>query len=214
MDKEIKKHLAEILDDENIEVCSNEIRDLEKLLGISEGFCLKLLDEDDWSFVIKLHAILEAAIGNMLKTTIENVSIDPAVSEKLEKIFSRLEMSNVDTGKVAFAKALNLLKKYEVEFITTLSQIRNQYVHNISNIEKSLNDNIKESHATKIEKFFDNSDITKNLILQKPKLYIWKAGILLLSIIRLEHSISNSKKKTLLLELETLDKLYKNNRCP
>ncbi len=35
---------------------------LEIDLHLPSGFVMRLLDEDDWSFVIKLHALFEAAL--------------------------------------------------------------------------------------------------------------------------------------------------------
>ncbi len=41
------------------------LQELELDLGLPKGFCIKLLEEDDWSFVIKLHALLESAVGGI-----------------------------------------------------------------------------------------------------------------------------------------------------
>ncbi len=40
--------------------------DLERRIGLPEGFFAHLLDENDWSFIIKLHALFEAACTHML----------------------------------------------------------------------------------------------------------------------------------------------------
>jgi hypothetical protein len=39
---------------------------LELDLGLPKGFCVKLIEEDDWSFVIKLHALLENAVSELI----------------------------------------------------------------------------------------------------------------------------------------------------
>ena len=42
------------------------IQELEQALGLPKGFCFKLIEEDDWSFVLKLQALLESAISDLL----------------------------------------------------------------------------------------------------------------------------------------------------
>jgi len=40
--------------------------ELEKAVGVRAGFFYRLLEEDDWSFVIKLHALFEAVCSHLL----------------------------------------------------------------------------------------------------------------------------------------------------
>jgi len=60
-------------------------------------------DKLDWSFVIKLHALLETAVSQLL--------VHALGGEELVDVFSALEMSNIKTGKLAFVKTLGLLPK-------------------------------------------------------------------------------------------------------
>jgi len=39
---------------------------IEEDLGLPTGFCVRLQNEDDWSFVVKLHALLESAASDFL----------------------------------------------------------------------------------------------------------------------------------------------------
>jgi hypothetical protein len=41
------------------------VEESEPLLGLEKGFFRKLLTEDDWSFVIKTHALIEAALTRL-----------------------------------------------------------------------------------------------------------------------------------------------------
>ena|SRR5437660_11669723 len=77
---------------------------LEHDSGLPSGFCLALLQENDWSFVIKLHALLETAVSQLL--------VHALGGEELVDVFSALEMSNTKTGKLAFVKTLGLLPKH------------------------------------------------------------------------------------------------------
>lgn len=57
--------------------------------------------EDDWSFVIKLHAVFEATATDLLAHHFKE--------EALTALLARLELSNKTTGKLAFLKALELM---------------------------------------------------------------------------------------------------------
>ena len=103
------------------------IADIENQLGLPAGFLKGLYDhEDDWSFVIKAHAFLEAALTHLLA--------DHLGREDLLPVFAYLETSNVRTGKLAFVKAFDLLDKGARRFIHTLSELRNDLVHEIGNV--------------------------------------------------------------------------------
>ena len=103
------------------------IADIENQLGLPAGFLRNLYDhEDDWSFVIKSHAFLEAALTHLLADHLDKDDLLP--------VFAYLETSNVRTGKLAFVKAFDLLDKGARRFIHLLSELRNDLVHEVGNV--------------------------------------------------------------------------------
>ena len=106
------------------------VRQLEEDLRLPVGFFQDLAQEDDWSFVIKLHALIEAAVTHLLVETLARPS--------LHDIFSRIDISNVQTGKLAFADKLGLVSTDVKRFIRTLSELRNSFVHDVSNVNVDL----------------------------------------------------------------------------
>jgi hypothetical protein len=107
------------------------IAEIENQLGLPAGFLRSLYDhEDDWSFVIKSHAFLEAALTHLLADHLGKGDLLP--------VFAYLETSNVRTGKLAFVKAFDLLDKGARRFIHTLSELRNDLVHEVSNVNYSF----------------------------------------------------------------------------
>lgn len=98
---------------------------LEKDLGLEPNFLGKLVQEDDWSFVIKTHALVEAALSHLLAMAAR----DP----RLIKVFQRLDTSDETTGKLAFVKAMKLLDEPQRKFVRQLSKLRNQLIHDVSN---------------------------------------------------------------------------------
>lgn len=108
------------------------IKALETKFGVPRGFLLSIKDKgDDWSFVIKLHSLVEAALNHYLASKLNK--------EELEGVFSQTATADRRSGKVAFLEALRLLPDH-VEFIKTFSGLRNKFAHNISNVNLRIED--------------------------------------------------------------------------
>jgi hypothetical protein len=109
------------------EAQENPVAEIEKQLSLPPRFLRGLYEhEDDWSFVIKSHAFIDAALTHLLA--------DHLGKEHLLPVFAYLETSNVRTGKLAFVKAFDLLDKGARRFIHTLSELRNDLVHEIGHV--------------------------------------------------------------------------------
>lgn len=121
------------------------ILDLQDRLLLPSDFFQKLLDEDDWSFIIKLHALIEAACGSLLLYHLD----EPG----LKNIISRLELSNKTTGKMAFLKELELLGETNRRFVSSLSEWRNNFVHNVQNCNSKLQSIVDNMDKNAIKKF-------------------------------------------------------------
>lgn len=100
--------------------------------GLPDDFFLKLKEEDDWSFIIKLHALFEGVSSHLLSYHFQD--------SRLENALSQLEMSGKSTGKLAFLTSLELINKDNKKFILKLSEIRNSLVHDVRNTTFSLSD--------------------------------------------------------------------------
>jgi hypothetical protein len=98
---------------------------LNETIGISETFHEGLRDDDDWTFIIKLHAMIEAGLNHLLNHHFDN--------PLLAATFARLETSDKRTGKIAFVQACDLLPQPCVRFIRALSEVRNLLVHDVRN---------------------------------------------------------------------------------
>src|SRR5436190_16465076 len=165
-----------------------ELSKLEQTLGLRHDFCEDLRMEDDWSFIIKLHALLEAALTTLIVETLGK--------DSLRSIFSEIEMSRDRVGKVAFASALELLTDYERRFIVKLSELRNRLVHNIANVTfnlkayvDSLEKNQKAAfvHAFSLMNEKDEEfESMRSYFLNHPKTTLWQVGLLLLSFLSMK----------------------------
>lgn len=132
------------------------ILDLEKKLNLPKDFFKNLLEEDDWSFIIKLHALVEAACGSLL--------LRHFAEPGLKHIISRLELSNKTTGKIVFLKELGLLGETNRRFVSSLSEWRNKFVHNVHNCNSKLQEIVDNMDKDAIKKFaVDFSPYESNL---------------------------------------------------
>ena len=104
-----------------------------KLL-VTDDFLTRFSSDDDWTFIIKLHAMIEAGLNHMLLKQFNN--------EELSKVIARLETSNPKTGKLAFIKAFKILPEEYILFIRNLSEIRNFCVHDPKNFSYNLKEDV------------------------------------------------------------------------
>ncbi len=95
-------------------------------IDLPPDFLYQLYEDSDWSLVIKLHAVFEAVLANLIERTLDA----GAVADQI----SHLDFNHAKAGKVAFARGLGLLKKEQVSFLRGLSELRNKLVHRISNV--------------------------------------------------------------------------------
>ena len=109
---------------------SKEVSELESLLGVPNGFYEGLLKEDDWSFIIKLSAVFEAAGTQALAAKLQH--------KEIEDSFAQLDQAHPKYGKVALMYKLNIINQEQQKFLLKLAELRNKLVHNISEISFNL----------------------------------------------------------------------------
>ncbi len=166
------------------------IKVFEKDLGIHRGFFNKLLKEDDWSFIIKLHSLFEAAVTHLLTKELNK--------NELENVISELELSNKKSGKLAFARSLNLLSKKESRYINSLSELRNKLVHKIVNVNFNLEDHVQSLDSQQLNSFassfgfvikkdfeFKGRKLHRNQFSKEsPKITIWIGALACLDLVQ------------------------------
>jgi hypothetical protein len=100
---------------------------LEKALAahrVPKGFVQRVLNGDDWSAVILLHTLLEAAITHAVVAAIGR--------PKLQPVLSRIGLGNDEYGRLEFVRHLDLIPKDCIAFVRRLSRLRNQVAHDVS----------------------------------------------------------------------------------
>ena len=122
---------------EEMEEGERDLRDsvhsLEKELRVGAGFVERLFDEpSDWSFIIKVHALSEAAMTHLVTIALRR--------EELRDVIARLDMGDQRRGKLVFAERLDAIDKDLAGFLRALGRLRNQYAHGIKNVSLRIED--------------------------------------------------------------------------
>lgn len=110
----------------------DEVTAHEARLGLPSGFYRELFQEDDWSFVIKLNALVEASATHALVSCLQ--------APQLEDHFSSLDLGNTKHGKIVLLKALGSLTSEQVAVLQLLYQLRNKLAHNIRQVTFQFTD--------------------------------------------------------------------------
>ena len=115
---------------------------IEAALGLPEGFIENLVEEDDWSFVIKSYSVIEAALSHVLAT-----ESDP----RLAAFFQRLSLEG-RASKLGAIEAINALDKPTRKLISRLAKIRNYLVHDVSHLSFTFDDELYVNERSELAK--------------------------------------------------------------
>lgn len=165
-------------------------------LGLPFELFTNLKNEDDWSFVIKVHTVVEAALSSLLIYALKDERVSLAVNS--------LPLANRRYGKLAFAKQLDLLSDNAQAFVAKLALLRNSLAHRVGNVTFTFTTStgpIKETAAACVEAAiaYTRADPAKH---QKffvwaranPKSLIWMVtGVLLSQIYPHKKSFDDEK---------------------
>jgi hypothetical protein len=174
------------------------IRGFEVELGVPLGFFEKLLHEDDWSFLIKLHALVEAASTNVLTEALNR----PELRDQL----ARTPLSDSESGKLPMMKSLGIVSTPYRGFIRKLSELRNRAVHNVEHTSMSLKSMVVDASKEKRVALADalgvgvrSIETRRELLAENPRGLIWISALCLISMLALHkvRLVSNNKIKEL-----------------
>jgi hypothetical protein len=184
----------------NMEEIILQTNKLEVEIGLKEGFYQRLRTEDNWSFLIKLHALIETSLSHLLSNyiliSVKSTSSNPSgvPNEKsLNDYFSWLETGDKRTGKVALAVSLGIITKEQQKFICLISELRNKLVHRVENVEFRLEQHIGSLdrnqlrifdaaltfgiNEAELKKSYQNHSTIQSFIRKEPKEAIWVSGL-------------------------------------
>ena len=119
----------------------NGAQEMQRKLGLPENFVFSLVDESDWSLVVKLHSVVDAALEHAIALRcFNNKSSAPGRNdEKVVNLCNRLSFDG-RVSKLAFVRAFALLPESSIRYCVALNRIRNLYAHSIKNFDLSILD--------------------------------------------------------------------------
>ena len=104
----------------------------ERNVCLPAGFIRSLAEEDDWGFVIKIHALYESALTRILATSCgDETLLDP---------FAKVSMR----AKIAFCEAKNLFDPEDRKMLRAISELRNQIVHTVAGVGFAFSEYLKK----------------------------------------------------------------------
>lgn len=200
---------------------SDEITDFERKLGLPKGFYKKLLEDDDWSFIIKLNALFEAACTHVLAERLNAPTLTVALSH--------LDFANAKYGKIVLLRSLEAINSEQATFLRKLAELRNNVVHNILNVGFSFPEYISNMNSDKVKSFVkafghgikDEVEIAgkkipkAEFVRENPKLSIWTTAAEILACLYLEFGVAELRLMSLgLSKFERLIESVSKKRFP
>jgi len=176
-------------------------------------FMLSLFDTDDWSMIIKSHALIESIVTELIIAKTEEPN--------LKMLIERLPLSDEQIGKLKIAKDYNILTKEQRKFIRHLSELRNMIVHKFENVDFNFNEYVKSFDRNKEKSWLKTiiwysnekeiEEKWEKISIENPIFGLWFSimmfvSLTIISVKELEGSTEIKK-----LSEETLDKLFKSD---
>lgn len=170
-----------------------DVAQFEQCLALPSGFYDQLVEEDDWSFVVKLSALFEAACTHILVKRLH--------TPELEESLAELDHANSKYGKVTLLKKLGAITTEQSTVLQGLASLRNRLVHNISDVGFSFEEYVStldNQQTTKLLKFIghgitedevalgDQMVKRRDFVLNNPKLALWLTSAEILACLYLE----------------------------
>ena len=157
------------------------VEELERYLGLKEGFFQNLQSEDDWSLIVKLNSLIESGCSAMLSEALGKPELLDALAQ--------VQMGTPKNGKLAFIAALKLLSPQEQKYIETLGWLRNRFVHNVASTQKTIEHvlaEMKPQRRKECQKYLflgeslivgDRKYSAQEVVTNFPAQAIWVSGI-------------------------------------
>ena len=189
------------------------VKKFETELGITPGFLDRLLTEgDDWSFVIKVHAVAETALTHLLTAGVGR--------KELRDLFASLTMGDPRRGKLAVAARLRLLDPGRQAFFLGLGRIRNWFVHDVRSVGLRIEDFVNSLQPDQRPRFWRDmmrghtvepmiidsgrSMPTEEFAAAQPRFTIWISAMSALSLIYRTKTLDQASREKLFVALSTM----------
>jgi hypothetical protein len=181
----------------------SEVDEALKQLCLPKNFYRKLLKDDDWSFIIKLNALVEAVSTHALVARL--------YAPELLDCFSRLDLGHGKFGKVVMLSKIGAITADQKKVLITLYELRNLVAHDISEVTFSFTEYVKAMDKSQLKSFVSNlghglkekvsfsGKLVKRdeFVKSNPKLSLWLTVSEIIACLNMEAEIATLRLKTL-----------------
>lgn len=184
---------------------------LEAELGLPAGFLDALFREDDWTFLIKIHALLEAAATHLVVKALDE--------PRLEGILSQLDIGDSRAGTIAVIKSLDLLPPFARRYLRAMSRIRNKVIHDVQQVSFSFEDYVKSLDSNQLHEHreafrvvelkaigFEDEEPPKEWWARNAKSLAMQGALLILTLVYLRVSVEDARQEIQRLAIERLER--------
>lgn len=180
-----------------------------KIFG-SLGFLDRLDNDDDWSFVIKVQALVEAAVTEAIVAKLGKVAVKNTVE--------RLPLADEQIGKLALAKELNILTKEQRRFVRKMAELRNRLAHRVQDIDftfkaylESLSDAQAREWRESVVWFAAGKKHPQSWLdvaQKKPRFALYFAVFMLLAMLQIARMEAETPRKIEVAALRTAEEMF------
>ena len=162
----------------------NSAEQVTKELGLPAGFIINLPKEDDWSFIIKVSALLEGAVRHVLESSFGEYDITKFISTLSHR------------RRIDLAEQAKIITNQFTVGLKYISKLRNLVVHDISRVSFSFESHLSSSsnlnefkNAILVGNVNGNVDLSgelaslRDILIENPKLAIIRFAVGFLSLV-------------------------------
>lgn len=133
-----------------LEGCTNDLQNWLQKIGIGQEAIHGLHEQSGWTIVVHCHALLEAAfsqclISHLRRSAIERVLTKLPMRTKVELLRSLVGNPPDSTDQQRIGARIGWAACHDfLGFVGSLSTLRNQCVHRVANIGRSINELVSD----------------------------------------------------------------------
>jgi hypothetical protein len=175
----------------------DQIEELITSLSKKNEFLGSLLGGDDWSFVIKVQTLIEAAVTQSILAQIGD--------ERIKSTIELMPLIGDGVSKLALAKELSIMTSEQRRFVKQMATLRNKLAHRIENTNFSFDRHIQSLSAASIKDWKvsitwystspDAREFWLGMSQTQPRSAIYLAAYLLVAILTIDGTMKDTTRK-------------------
>jgi hypothetical protein len=174
------------------------------------SFLEKLDQDNDWAYLIKVQALIEASITEAIIARLGD--------ERIRRLVERLPLADTEIGKIALAKDLDLLDSSQRKFVRRLASLRNNLAHRVDHVDFTFATYLSGLNAPQVDEWRrtipwfpakpEDSRSWGEYAFKHPRSAIWMSTYILAAMLQVSATESRTIRQTREMALKTAEELY------